>query len=166
MGSRKTGDFFLTPLNPYRPRLSFVSSYRIEPDAAKAWLEIASGKVDWSREVLLDREPDPRPSAGGKRPFVIARIAEDLPERVSADVTCGAAGLLVLTDLWYPGWTVEVDGRPAPILRADGCVRAVALPAGEHRAVFRYRPWSFLAGAAVSVVSLAVILFSWFKGPV
>jgi hypothetical protein len=165
MGSRKTGDFFLTPLNPYRPRLSFVSSYRVEANPQKAWREVASGGIDWSREVLLDREPAPRPDAGGKRPFLIARIAEDLPERVAADVTCGAAGILVLTDLWYPGWSAELDGHPVEILRADGCVRALAVPAGEHHVVFRYRPRSFLAGAAVSVLSLAAILFSLWKGP-
>jgi hypothetical protein len=164
MGSKKIGEFFLAPLNPYRSRLSFVTGYRLESDPARAWERVTRGEIDWSREVLLDREPDPRPVSGAKRSFVIARIAEERPERLAADVTSGTAGILVLTDLWYPGWSVEVDGHPAPLLRADGCLRAVALPAGAHRAVFRYRPWSFYAGAAISIVALGMIAFLLFRG--
>jgi hypothetical protein len=159
MGSKKIGEFFLAPLNPYRSRLSFVTGYRLESDPARAWDRVTRGDIDWSREVFLDREPEPRPVAGGKRSFVIARIAEDRPERVAADVTSGAPGILVLADLWYPGWSVEVDGHLAPLLRADGYLRAVALPAGAHRAVFRYRPWSFYAGAAISIAALGMLAF-------
>ncbi len=164
MGSKKIGEFFLAPLNPYRSRLSFVTGYRLESDPERAWERVIRGDIDWSREVLLDREPDPRPVAGEKRSFVIARIAEEHPERLAADVTSGTAGILVLADLWYPGWSVEVDGHPAPLLRADGCLRAVALPAGAHRAVFRYRPWSFYAGAAVSIAALGMLALLLFRG--
>ena len=42
--SRKIGDFFRAPLAPYRPRLSFVGGYRVEPDPALAWGRVAAGK--------------------------------------------------------------------------------------------------------------------------
>jgi hypothetical protein len=157
MGSRKIGEFFLAPINPYRSRLSFVTSYRVEPVAERAWERAARGETDWSREVSLDREPDPRPAAGAKRSFVVARLAVDLAERVAADVNSDAAGILVLADLNYPGWTASVDGHPAPILAADGYLRAVALSPGAHRVEFRYRPLSFYAGAAVSLLALATL---------
>ena len=47
---------------------------------------------------------------------------------------------LILGDLAYPGWWATVDGVEAPILVADGVFRALALPPGEHVAVFAYRP--------------------------
>jgi len=164
MGLREVGEFSRAPLNPYRSRLSFVPGYRIEADPARAWARSARGDLDWSREVFLDREPDPRPVSGAKRSFVIARIAEDLPERVAADINSGAAGILVLADLDYPGWKASVDGRPAPILSADGYLRAVALSAGSHRVVFRYRPVSFYAGAVLSLLALGTLLAMLFRG--
>jgi uncharacterized membrane protein YfhO len=58
-----------------------------------------------------------------------------------------------------------VDGHPAPILAADGYLRAVALSPGAHRVEFRYRPVSFYAGAAVSLAALATLAILYWRGP-
>jgi len=158
LGSRKVGEFYRAPLNPYRPRASFVREYAVEQRPERAWSLVASGQSDWSRRVLLDREPTPRPDGAGGR-FVVASLAEDAPERVVAEVSADAGGILVLTDLAYPGWTASVDGRPAPLLTADGFFRAVAIPAGSHRVTFRYRPLSFYVGSGVSLVALVLLLW-------
>jgi hypothetical protein len=155
--SRRVGDFFRAPLAPYRPRLSYLRGYAVEPDSERAWGRIAGGSVDLTREVLLDRRPVPDPGAGEDHPMLLARLGEDLPERVVAEVTANYGGLLVLTDLDYPGWIAEENGKRLPILRADGFFRAVALPAGTHRVVFRYRPLSFYAGAAISGLALLAL---------
>jgi hypothetical protein len=162
--SRKIGEFFRAPLAPYRPRLSFLRAYRVEPDPERAWARIAAGEIDLTREVLLDRRPDPSPGDGEARPLLLARLAEDRPEEVVAEVTTNQPGVLVLTDLNYPGWIAEEGGRRLPILRADGYFRAVALAAGTHRVAFRYRPVSFYAGAAVSILALLTILVVWHSG--
>lgn len=162
--SRQVGDFFRAPLAPYRPRLSYLRGYAIEPNAERAWNRIAAGSVDLTREVLLDRRPVPDPGAGDERPMLLARLAEDLPERVVAEVTANYGGLLVLTDLDYPGWIAEENGRRLPILRADGFFRAVALPPGQHRVVFRYRPLSFYAGLAISAAALLALAGFWYSG--
>jgi hypothetical protein len=49
-------------------------------------------------------------------------------------------GWLVLNDPWHPWWFAEVDGKPAPILRANVIFRAVELAAGTHTVRFRFRP--------------------------
>ena len=94
----------------------------------------------------------------------MAGLVEDRPERVVAEVTSSFPGLLVLTDQHAPGWIAQEGGRRLPILRADGYFRAVALPAGTHRVVFRYRPIAFYAGAGVSVLALLVLLALWYQG--
>ena len=162
--SRKIGDFYRAPLTPYLPRLSFVRGYRVEPDGRRAWARVAAGEVDLTREVLLDRRPVPDPAGPEEHPMLLARLVEDAPERVVAELTASFPGLLVLADLDYPGWVAEEGGRALPILRADGFFRAVALPAGSHRVVFRYRPMSFYAGAGISVIALLVALGLWHSG--
>jgi hypothetical protein len=165
MGSRKVGDFYRAPINPYRPRLSFAQGFRVETDPVKAWGRAASGESDWTRIVQLDRDPSPRPIEGGAgRRFAITSLAEDRPERVSARVTADGAGLLVMTDLAYPGWRAEVDGAAVPLLVADGFFRAVAIPAGAHTVDFVYRPLSVLVGAVISAAALVALVALLYSG--
>jgi hypothetical protein len=159
MGSRRVGDFYRAPVNPYRPRVSFARGFSLEPDAARAWQRAAATDAD-ARRVVLDRAPVPAPIEGSAgKGFVVARIAEESPERVVAEVNSDSAGILVLTDVAYPGWKAQADGNPAEILLADGVFRGVALPAGSHRVLFVYRPASVIAGAALSIAGLLVFLF-------
>ena len=62
---------------------------------------------------------------------------------VSLRARLEAPGYLVLADLAYPGWRATVDGAEAPLLRAEGIFRALALPPGEHHIVFEYKPTLF-----------------------
>jgi hypothetical protein len=64
------------------------------------------------------------------------------PDNVELVTTATADSLLVLHDLYYPGWVAEVDGKPVPILRAALLFRAVAVPTGSHRVTFRFQPFA------------------------
>jgi hypothetical protein len=86
-----------------------------------------------------------------------ARIARDEPEQVVVEVTASRDALLVLSDQHAPGWTARVDGRPAPILRANHLVRGVWVPAGRHEVAFRYRTPGLREGAAVAAAFLAAL---------
>jgi hypothetical protein len=109
------------------------------------------------RNRLVVEDPD-RPLPSNASPVGTARIAVDEPERVEVETRSDSASYLVLADTFDPGWSATVDGRPAPIRPAWVAFRAVFIPAGAHRVVFRYRPAGFLAGLAVSLAGLAVAL--------
>jgi hypothetical protein len=66
-------------------------------------------------------------------------------------------GLLVLGDVYYPGWQALVDGRETTIYRANYVMRAVFVPAGEHLVEFSYRPLSLQIGAIVSAMALVCV---------
>lgn len=68
------------------------------------------------------------------------------------------ASLLVLTDIYYPGWKVTVDGQDSHLYRADSLVRAVFVPSGEHLVEFSYVPQSFVIGLIISLVTAAILL--------
>lgn len=65
---------------------------------------------------------------------------------------------LVLSDTYYPGWRVYVDGVRDKIYRADYILRAVYLMPGEHIIRFIYRPFSFIIGVVISLGTVLVIV--------
>jgi len=66
--------------------------------------------------------------------------------------------VLVITDLYYPGWKSYVDGKESTIYRADGLVRAVFVPEGDHTVEFSYMPKSFVVGVVISFTTGALLL--------
>src|SRR5207237_637782 len=68
-------------------------------------------------------------------------------------------GYLVVNDLWDPGWRAWLDGGgELPVLEANSAVRAVRVPAGEHRVVFRFLPRLALAGLAITLTAALLSL--------
>lgn len=92
------------------------------------------------------------------------RRAVSQPGEVVHDVVSDGAGYLVLRDSFARGWRAELDGRPAPVLRANGRHRAVALPAGRHRIRQWYEPPGLRRGLVVTVAAVGVLLLVLFRG--
>ena len=87
-----------------------------------------------------------------------ARIITYEDTKVVVTVAAERQGLLVLGDQFYPGWQVTVDGRPAPLLRANHIFRAVLLPAGEHEIVFEFRPGVFRLGSLLTLIGTILLV--------
>jgi hypothetical protein len=118
----------------------------------------ALDSFDYKGSVLLEEQPRCRLEAPPKAETFPTMESYE-PSRVVLNVEAASDALLVLSDLYYPGWRATVDGRPADILRADYLLRAVAVPAGRHTVVFLYKPASFKAGVAASLAGgLAIVL--------
>lgn len=66
------------------------------------------------------------------------------PNRVEFSVKTGGNQLLFLSDNYYPGWQVFLDGQKTKIYRAHYSFRAVVVPAGVHQVEFIYQPRFFL----------------------
>ena len=97
--------------------------------------------VDLKTTVLLENAPPAR--ATPARPGQV-RIASYDNTAIVLDADSPDGGWVVLNDVWHPWWFAEVDGLPAQILRANVLFRAVAVPPGQHKVRFTFRP---LAGA-------------------
>jgi uncharacterized membrane protein YfhO len=66
--------------------------------------------------------------------------------------------MVVLSDTFYPGWEVTIDGRPATIYEAYSSIRGVVTPKGKHWIEMRYRPWSVYLGFLMTLAGLAAAI--------
>ena len=121
----------------------------------------------WSGPVAGDghREVWENPSYTGEAHWWPERSGPPVngqrPEPGAIDVSTGptsGGGILVVAEQALPGWSVTVDGRPAPLVDAGGFGLAADVAPGAHEVRFRYRPPGFVAGAAVSLLCLAATL--------
>lgn len=135
------------------PRAWVVNRAEIVPDAEQVIARLRDPAFDPAGTVLLAEGAVLDGLGGGH-----AHITRYEAETVTIDVATDAPGYLVLTDTYYPGWQAAVDGRPAPILRADLVFRAVPLEAGRHTVEFHYRPASFRTGLWVSLAAALLVL--------
>lgn len=97
-----------------------------------------------------------------------AKIVDYRPEHVEINASLTTPGWLVLTDTFYPGWTVTVNEQPGTIMPINLMFRAVALPAGEHTVVFTFEPRSVQIGAAISSLAVLVatttsLITAWYR---
>jgi Bacterial membrane protein YfhO len=116
--------------------------------------------------ALLDPEFDPRgevllgdggPARPGGRPGA-ARVVSRTADAVEVEATLSAPGVLVLVEAFDPGWRVSVDGRPAPVVRANVLFRGVRLAPGRHVVRFAYRPRAAALGLGLTLAGLALAL--------
>jgi len=84
-------------------------------------------------------------------------ITHQTPSSLALKVTTPTDGLLVLSEVYYPGWQAIVDGKSTPILRVNYVLRGVPVPAGEHEVEFSYRPATFMWGAIISGITLGIV---------
>jgi len=106
---------------------------------------------------------DLEPASQGAVEEVTFRAYEG--DRMAMDVHADGRGLVVLSEVFYPGWQASVNGRPARIYKVDGALRGIVVPGGDSRVVLEYAPASLLAGAIVTVlafcVGLVVVGIGW-----
>ncbi len=83
-----------------------------------------------------------------------ATIVAFSPTRLAVQVEATGPHLLVLSQIYDPGWQASVDGQPARLLRVNGVQQGVLIPAGRHRVDVTYWPASFRLGSIISMVGL------------
>lgn len=117
----------------------------------RAWVP----DFDPSQKVLLEGEP--MLEKGG--PGLVSAVQEKGPNSVELVVEAPEGGWLVLADTWYPGWAAELDGQATKSYPANGTMRGLWVPAGEHSVTFSYRPITAPIGLGLTLVGLAAFAY-------
>lgn len=143
------------------PRVYTVRRVSAVPDLEAALARLVEPSFRPLEEAVIVAAGPSATETGGSsaRGADEARIVSYAPTRVELEARCGAACLVLLTDLHYPGWTVRVDGEPRTIERANAIFRGVWLEPGSHRLVYRFEPTSQRVGWVLALAAGLLALF-------
>jgi hypothetical protein len=159
--SIKTGDLWTVKRKSALPRTFVVYQTHVDANPVTARARILSEEFRPLQEAVVAVGSALQPSTLPQRGSATIHHYEH--DRVEVDATCYGPCLLVLTDLFYPGWEARVEGEEIPIVKTDVAFRGVPLPAGQHRVEFRYRPLSFRAGAWLFLFGMAASIFGLWR---
>ncbi|HYC56106.1 MAG TPA: YfhO family protein [Candidatus Binatia bacterium] len=136
------------------PRAYVAYDYRHLPNETSAIAATKQPAFDPRRTAVVASSGDPSlhaPSVSSGMELTAATVTRVTANAVDVEVRAEAGGLLVLTDLDYPGWHAKIDGSPVEIHRTNGIFRGVEITAGAHVVQFHYSPRTFHLGLAMTV---------------
>jgi hypothetical protein len=159
------GQDLLHQLNGFVPRLYFAGRARWAKNGRGALKLLEDPSFAPGREVVLEgpRSASVQPEASV--PAAAVRLIRYEPNEVVVQVETPAPGYVVFVDSFYPGWQAEIDAQPVQVLRANYLFKAVAVKAGRHEVVFRFRPRSVLLGSVISSTTLLLgaAMLGWLR---
>ncbi len=135
----------------FAEKLSFTKG----ADAEMAALQ----QLDTKREAVADEAF--KPVLEGTLGTGTVTMTSYAPNELHYDVASPEGGLLVLSEVYYPGWTATIDGAPVEIGRVNYILRALRVPAGNHKLVLEYRPASVTTTNAIAYTALALMFLAF-----
>ena len=140
---------------------AYVAYNTVPVESSQAALEALGNPNFDEQSMVVIENTSARISNPPKRPLTPATITQYSANHLSLAAEAQADGILVLTDTYFPGWRVWVDGVERPVLQANYRFRGVTLPAGRHSIEFKYDSQSFELSADISLATLSLL----FIGP-
>ena len=129
----------------------------------------AIGQVDLQQTAIVDskfKEALKGVNEGYKDSLSTIRLTSYEPNQLVYETSSPQDGIVVFSEIYYPGWTATIDGKPADISRADYILRAMNVPAGKHTIEMRFDPQSLhitegIAYGAMALLLVGVIILIW-----
>ena len=88
----------------------------------------------------------------------VVRIKSYEPNQLSYEVESGKGGVIVFSEIYYPGWTATVDGVEQELGRVDYVLRALQVKPGKHEIVLSFFPKTITRTETIAYVALVILL--------
>jgi len=141
------------------PRAFLVPASGVEvvPDAQGEISTLRSPGFDPERHVLLTEQPfsSDLPAAGEDGGDVVQNIS---PNEYHVQVRSSAQSVLLLSQIFYPGWQATLDGAATQIFPANYALTGVAIPPGNHDVHLFFDPASFKIGIAITGLAFITMM--------
>jgi uncharacterized membrane protein YfhO len=143
------------------PRAFIVYGYGLS-EKKQVLARLTSPDFNPTKEILFEKEQGvPQLIQGVSRsslPIGQVEILSYRPDHITIQTESSEAGLLFLSELFYPGWKAYRDGNPTTILRGNYLFRVVELPEGRHEVRLEFDPWTTKAGTGITLLTVFLIL--------
>jgi hypothetical protein len=149
-------------------RSAYWTNCAVRADSEKdAWNQTQQLLTEKSREkgilqriVLEESGGDVCPAAASQ---AVIQQKGQKSDSLEYSVQTPEHGWLMVSQTYYPGWKVRIDGQDGLLIRANYLFSAVEVPAGSHIINIYYDPASYKAGWIIStatiIILLAILLF-------
>ena len=129
-------------LNPYAfgnawfvDRISYVDNANAEIDAV--------GKLNLRHEAVADSKfKDALGEPVAQQSNAVVTLKKYEPNELTYTVESQKGGIVVFSEVYYPGWTATVDGTDTPVGRVNYILRAINVKPGKHTVVLTFKPAS------------------------
>ena len=161
--------YFIVPLqgnattsiqNPYAQGNGwFVDKLTYVTDANAEYAEV--GKIDVSHEAVADKKFEAvlgQTAANDSTASVVLTKYE--PNNMTYTVNSAKGGVVVFSEVYYPGWSATIDGQPAELGRVNYILRALNVKTGKHEIVLDFHPSSISITETIAYTALAVLLLA------
>ena len=159
--------YFILPLqggqtvpveNPYTYGNAWLVDKITYVDNANQELDMM-GKIDLRHEAVADAKFKAQlGEAVAQDTLSVVRIKSYEPNQVSYEVESDKGGVIVFSEIYYPGWTATVDGVEQELGRVDYVLRALQVKPGKHEIVLSFFPKTITRTETIAYVALAILL--------
>ncbi|MBR0048939.1 MAG: YfhO family protein [Prevotella sp.] len=144
--------------NPYTYGNAWIVDNVVYADNANGELETMAN-TDLRHTAIADKKFEQTLGSSTRQDTLsLASITSYEPNHLTYDVSTGKGGVVVFSEIYYPGWTATIDGQPAELGRVDYVLRALNVPAGNHKVELAFHPASVSATESIAYASYAILL--------
>ena len=131
-------------------QLNYVDNANQEMDAL--------GRLDLRHQAVADAKFKPQLGEAVEQDTAsVVTITGYEPNRLAYDVNSGKGGVLVFSEIYYPGWTATIDGEPVELGRVDYVLRAMNVKPGRHEVVLSFFPKSVNTTETIAYISYLIL---------
>ena len=145
-------------LNPYAYGNAWFVDRLTFADNANQEIE-RIGQIDLRHEAVADKRfAEVLGEAVAQDKNSVAKLLAYEPNQLTYEVSSDKGGVLVFSEVYYPGWTATIDGQPAELGRVNYILRALRVPAGKHQVKLAFFPKSVDTTETIAYVAYVVLL--------
>ncbi len=117
------------------------------------------GKIDVRHEAVADKKFQQTLGASTTNDSTATVTLKSYePDRLVYDVKSTNGGLLVFSEIYYPGWTATIDGNDVPVGRVNYVLRALNMKPGNHKVELTFKPKTVVMTERIANTASAILV--------